>query len=416
MAFYSDSNVKTRILDPKIYVPNARCTFELDASEAAYLPNLRLANIGTTSAANDYNTLLGSAALIRSIRLLDGKQELSALNAAQFYRGFQNINNTNSENNAVQSNLACNSLGLSILGTDREIDRVAVTYGSNTTTANTNSAFIDLKQMLPFLNAMSHLPTAVFQNLRLEVEFAANPADQILADTANALTTLRPILIVDVLENPKVVNALNKSLNAVAWSEVEHDQFVIPQSANDGGGPDQGITQNTNVKLNGFNNKILDRLLIVKEISDPAKELAGGTTVQGYGKYASQACYNQKLQLRINGSNIFPRQGIVGNNERLGYIVDTWGDCSAFPGSNVYGMDTGPIMQNGDRHRGQADYMGAYIGQSIQDLQVEYSRVGLTDGGLKKATTSTLIAHCYGEVRKTWQLIGNGQYNIAYAQ
>ena len=75
MAFYSDQNVRTRILDPRIYVPGARATFELDASEAAYLPNLRLGLVGVTSAGNSYNRLLGTQALIRSIRLLDGKQE-----------------------------------------------------------------------------------------------------------------------------------------------------------------------------------------------------------------------------------------------------------------------------------------------------------------------------------------------------
>ena len=49
MAFYSDNNVKTRYLDPRIYVPGRRATFEMDASEAAYLPNLRLGFVGATS-------------------------------------------------------------------------------------------------------------------------------------------------------------------------------------------------------------------------------------------------------------------------------------------------------------------------------------------------------------------------------
>ena len=52
MAFYSDNNVKTRYLDPRIYVPGTRATFELDASEAAYLPNLRLGFLGGTCAVN----------------------------------------------------------------------------------------------------------------------------------------------------------------------------------------------------------------------------------------------------------------------------------------------------------------------------------------------------------------------------
>ena len=91
MSFYSDSNVKTRYLDPKIYVPavngGGRATFELDASEAAYLPNMRLTNLGVTAAAKtDYNKQLGALALIRNIRLLDGKVVLSQVNDFRFHR------------------------------------------------------------------------------------------------------------------------------------------------------------------------------------------------------------------------------------------------------------------------------------------------------------------------------------------
>ena len=415
MAFYSDQNVRTRILDPRIYVPGARATFELDASEAAYLPNLRLGLVGVTSAGNSYNRLLGTQALIRSIRLLDGKQELSALNEAQFYRGFQNQNKTNASAEAVSSNLLCNAVGLTIQGEDSTIARVAKTLNANTTTDTTNSALITLSDYLPFLSAMTHLPTAVFKNLRIEIEMNDNPLQQIIGRNDIPMETLRPILIVDVLENPAIVDKLNKNLSAVQWSEVEHDQFVIPQSANDGGAPDQLIPQEVNVKLNGYNNKILDRMLMVKEIADASKEI-DTAIVQGYGKWSSQACYDQSIQWRVNGSNILPRNGIVGNNERLGYVVDTYGDCANYPASNIYGMNTSLTMQYGGQFRGQLDYIGIYIGQYIQDLQIEYKRVGLEDTTNKRATTSTLICHCYGEVRKQWQMIGNGMYNISYVQ
>ena len=416
MAFYSDSNVRTRILDPRIYVPGARATFELDASEAAYLPNLRLGLVGVTSDALAYNRLVGTQALIRSIRILDGKQELSALNEAQFYRGFQNQNKTNASAEAVSSNLLCNGVGLTLKGDDSTIARVAKTLNADTTTATTNSALINLSEYLPFLSAMTHLPTSVFKNLRVEIEMNDNALQQILGrnDTAN-IATLRPILIVDVLENPTIVDKLNKNLSAVQWSEVEHDQFVIPQTANDGGAPDQLIAQEVNVKLNGYNNKILDRLLMVKEIADADKEI-NTAIVQGYGKWSSQACYDQSIQWRVNGSNILPRNGIVGNNERLGYVVDTYGDCANYPGSNVYGMDISLTMQFGAQFLGQLDYTAIYIGQYIQDLQIEYKRVGLEDTTKKRATTSTLIAHTYGEVRKQWQMIGNNMYNISYVQ
>ena len=94
MTFYSDSNVSTKYLDPKIFTPNARCTFELDQSESAYLPNLRLTFIGAVSDAEvAYNDLVGALALIKNIRLMDGKTVLCSMNEAQFYTGFKNVNN-----------------------------------------------------------------------------------------------------------------------------------------------------------------------------------------------------------------------------------------------------------------------------------------------------------------------------------
>ena len=77
MTFYSDANVSTKYLDPHIYTENARCTFQLDQSESAYLPNLRLTFVGVVSSGEiGYNELVGALGLIKNIRLLDGKTVL----------------------------------------------------------------------------------------------------------------------------------------------------------------------------------------------------------------------------------------------------------------------------------------------------------------------------------------------------
>jgi hypothetical protein len=416
MSFYSDNNVATKYLDPKIYVENARCSFSLDASEAAYLPNLRLTFVGVTNATGQtaYNKLVGAKAVIRSIRLLDGKQELSALNRAQFYTGFVNANKTNERNQSVDSFKECTQIGLTINGENRKIDRIARFFTSQTTLANTGSAIIDLRSMLPMLNAVSHLPTAVFKNLRLEVEFDSVIANQVLNSQIVTPTTIRPVLAVDVLENPTVVDNLNKRLRAAMWLEVEHDQYEIPQSANNGGVGDQLLAQNVNVKINGFNNKSLERVLIVKEIGNAALETSAGS-VQGYGKFSSQSCFRQKVQFRVNGRNILPREGIVGNNERLARVVDTFGDMSAYIGSNQYGTDTTDVMEEGRAFLGQQDYIGIYVGKQIDDLQINFERTGLQDATTKRPTTERLVAHVYGEVRKSFQMLPNGLYNIAYA-
>ena len=413
MSFYSDSNVSTRYLDPKIYTENARCSFELDSNEAAYLPNLRLLFVGLVSDGNtDYNRLLGSLGLIKNARLLDGKTVLCSANEHQFYQGFQNINTTNEKNQSVDSSQVCSGLGFTVDGSTRKVTRIAKKLLANTAINTTNSSTLDLRNIFPMLNSVSHLPTAVFRNLRIEIEFDANQASQILMDTANTITTLRPVLAADVIENPKLVDSMNSKLTNASWLEIEHDLFVIPSQA--ATAVNQGATQNVNVKINGFNNKHLERLLIVKEIQNASKELST-TTVQGLGgRFSSQACFRQKVQFRVNGGNLLPRQGIVGNNERLAYIVEAFGDCSAYIGSNQYGGNNDAELTDARALLGQVDYIGVYVGQPISDLQINYSRVALEDTTLKSATTDALNAHCYGEIRKQL-IIGNGGYTIQYA-
>ena len=415
MTFYSDSNARTTYIDPKIYVPQIRASFELDAQEAAYLPNLRMTFIGGTGNQDDYNRLVGALAQCRNWRLMDGKQELCALNEAQFYQGFNNVNRSNSINQAVTSNLECTSLGWSILGENRNIGRVAETLQINTTTTTANSSYLDLRDIFPMLNSVSHLPTAVFKNLRIEVEFNTALSQQLSVDTANAFDTLRPVLVADVLENPKIVDSLNKQLKVASWLEVEHDQFVIPQSVNNGGAGDQLLEQTVNVQINGYNNKRIERLLIVKETTVTAGTLTG-TVVDGWGKFGSQACFRQKIQYRVNGRNLLPRQGITGNNERLAHVVDTYGDCTAYTGSNMYGMDISDLVQDGRNYLGALDYIGVYIGDYINNLQINFQRTGLQSTFKRRSTTDMLIAHCYADVRKVFTLLPNGTYNISYAQ
>jgi len=415
MTFYSDANVSTKYIDPKIYTQNSRCTFSLDQTEAAYLPNLRLTFLGVVSGAeHGYNKLLGALGLIKNIKLMDGRTTLCSLNEAQFYNAFLNSNRSNERNQSSASYQRCNALGYSVVGENNKIGRVATVEDANTTTATTGSATVDLREMLPMLNSVSHLPTAVFQNLNLQIEFDSETGNQLLFDTTTTMNTLRPVLACDVINNPTVVDKLNSQLKNATWLEVEHDFFVIPQSTNNGAAGDQLLAQPVNVQLSNFNNKHLERLLICKEIGNPALEIAGGNVV-GFGKFSSQACFRQKVQFRVNGRNIYPRQGIVGNNERLAHVVDTFGECSAFVGSNQYGTNPLPVLVNGRDFLGQLDFIGSYIGESINNLQVNYERTGLTDATLKSPTTDLLNAHVYGEVRKSLIVGGVGQgYNIRY--
>ena len=426
MSFYSDSNVGTQYVDPKSFIEgthlnqSGRVNFERDGTSLAFLPNMRLLNVGCSSnGAHLYNRLVGAYAIINNIRLLDGKTELSACNVAHLIQGFKNINRTNSHSEAVDSKLSQNSLGWEVQGADRKISRVEQVRGATTVVANSASGWLDLRDIFPMLNSVSHLPTAVFKNLNIQIEYSTLLDRQLLVNTTAHITSKRPILAVDVLQNPKIVAKLNGQLKSARWLELEHDQFNIPVSANDGGANDQNILQSVNPEINAFNNKHVERILIAKEYQNPLKAVSSGLQV-GFGRYASPACFKQVVNFRVNGRNIFPRNGITGNNERLAYLIDAWGDCLAYPSSNQFGMaGIGNVVTDGADYVGQLDYIGGYIGEYINDLVINYSRVGLQgDGGVDdpRPATDALIAHVYAECAK--QLIVNPDlsYNIEYAQ
>ena len=427
MTTYSDNKLKTKYLDPRVYVPNLRAAFDLDLSEAAYMPNMKLGFVGVTlaSGAHAYNRLLGAAAIIRNIRLMDGKQVLSQLNEAQFYKGFLNQKRHNSEAEAYSSNQEKNSIGLSISGETNTVARIApVAFAAinplGSAANETTAATLDLMEYFPLLKKMhdqdAHLPTSVFKNLRVVIEYNTNKTNQIVYDTTNELTSLRPILIVDALTDPVMVNEMNKNLQPIAWSEVEHDQFIIPQAAtlDDSDGVNQALT----VKLNGFNNKTVNELLIVKELSNASLLVDGSNNIVGFGKWASQSCYDQVVQFRVNGRNILPRQGLTGDNERLATVVDTYGEIAAYPGSNYYQTkNADSIMRNGLALSGQADYIGIYLGKQISDLQVNYNRTHVKDGVAgARATNATLIGHVYAAVEKQLVYLQNDLFQVEYIQ
>ncbi len=426
MSFYSDSNVGTMYIDPKSFIAgthlngSGRVNFELDGTAMAYLPNMRLLNVGVSSnGAHLYNRLVGAYAIIRNIRLLDGKTELSACNEMQMIQGFKNVNRANSHSEVVDSKLSQNSLGWEVQGDVRKTGRVEKVNGATNLEATSFTGWLDLRDVFPMLNSVSHLPTAVFKNLNIQIEYASLLDRQILADVTAHINTIRPLLAVDVMQNPKIVAKLNGQLKSARWLELEHDQFNIPQSVNNGGANDQLLLQSVNPKINGFNNKHIERILISKEYQNPLKPLNGNNQI-GFGRYASPTCFRQVVNFRVNGRNIFPRNGITGNNERLAYLIDAWGDCLAYPSSNEFGINgIADVLIDGNDYAGQLDYIGGYIGEYVNDLVINYQRTGLQAGGGandERPATDALIAHVYAECAK--QLIVNPDlsYTIEYAQ
>jgi hypothetical protein len=117
MSIFS-SSVKSQIIDPVFHSEN-RCEFRLANRGEAYLPTLRLGNIGLTKDAGNNNTYhfgAGAASVISRIRLMDGNEELDSLRHAAQWLTFKGLQKTNSENVNVMSNLEGAVLLVGLLG------------------------------------------------------------------------------------------------------------------------------------------------------------------------------------------------------------------------------------------------------------------------------------------------------------
>ena len=419
MSFYSSGDVATIYIDPKSFIDGNRAVFELEGHHLAYLPNMRLLDNGIFGSASDYNELIGCDGIIRDIVLYDGRTELTRMKKFVNFRGFVNHNQSNAKAMSLRSPKTGCQLGFAV----NNVTGLAVYSGrTNPATAvrnTTGKSFIDLREVLPMLNSLTHLPSDVFANLRLEITYNIAPTEQILDDITDAITGMAiPILAVDVLDDATIVSKMNRGLSSIQWLELESDQVFFPQTATDGGAPDANVVQELNVRLDGFKGKSVERMVMIKEFADKNKYLAGGNEPQGFARFGSVALYEEKLQIRLNGTNLFPRGGLEGNMERLAQVVDTFGECVMIPGFNQLDLDTGAVFgvnaADGRTYIGDLSYNAWYLGDRVQDLQVVHSRVGLQDSSVFKPSTSSLNVIYVGEVKKALILNKNG-YSVVYA-
>lgn len=420
MAHYSDGNVETKYLDPKSFIDGQRAVFELPSHHMAILPNLRLLNVGVASAnaGRLYNRLIGVDSLIKNIRLLDGRTELSKSRNYQLWKGFVNQNVKNTQSISKKSYKTLGQVGLMKNPVTELLTYLPPMLGTDTANSTTNSGDIDLRDALPLLKNITHLPSDIFQNLKIEIEFTTVLTDQILNeenDTVNSQVI--PTLAMDVIDNPKIVEGMRKNFNNVAWLEIEHDQVLFPQSANNGLAADQNIVQENNTQLDGFKNKRVNRMLMVKEDPTEAnyRAVGAGTTIDGYGKYGSVGVRDEALQVRLNGRNVLPRNGLVGDNERLAMVADTYGDCFCYPGANNASVNATEILEDGNRFNANLSYNAFHIADKVMNLQINHKRTGEQRGGQPQFSTNALNVHFFAEVQKIL-LIGKGSYTVQYIQ
>tara|TARA_R110001606_G_scaffold396870_1_gene571871 strand:- start:1115 stop:2386 length:1272 start_codon:yes stop_codon:yes gene_type:complete len=421
---YANGAIKTMYIDPVSFVPNGRCAFELDATKLAYLPNMRLLNLGCDNATGplDYSRGLGAVALIKNCRLMDARTEISALRNVAPYAFFKNMNRSNSINKSNDSFYKRNSLGYDINGLNNNIEHIYNSGKSDTAASGaTATAYVDLRELLPALGGggLPVLPSSVFSNLRIEIEFDANRANQILVTNNSAVTMLRPILAVDYIDDMAVAQPLMDMLDkGIVWNEIQWDNFLIPAVDTSGGGwaNDKVAIQTRTNQSMGFKGKSLNRLLIQKQLVDRTQEVTGGNNVNGFGAIASsQALLNETTQVNLNGKPIWSGvNGVNRPNAMLGTVVDAYDELQSFPGSNLYLWNQQGNLNTDTFTGGQAAWSCCEVGARVAELQVTISRNNVKDTGARTPTNSAIQVNLYGEVLKaiTFQ---NGGYSVMFA-
>lgn len=433
-------NVNNIILEPSFDRANNRCEFRFNP-DTVYLSDLRLINIGlnSDSATDSPHPLLGLLGAIKKIQLLDGSTVLDQLDNCNIYNAFQNANQSNDSNISMNRNLNFVRTGYVAQGnytvttSQFNADQILLqpqfypNYTANL--INNQKCWISLKEMLPFLKSSMILPTGIFRQLRVVIEYNSAADLELLTRVTNAVksTKSESLLLCEEFQDQATKDALEKEYKGVVYQPVESEKVSVPAAS---GAVDTAAgnvqEQRNNYLLNGFNNKKLMKLLIQVEQTDKS-QFVNANELVGFGNLGSLSQYHSTVNFRVNGTNILPGAGMRGSgsglgldsgsygNRRLGFLNDTYGVFNVIPGQQVINYaDRGNFYPNSILGTvGQQDYIGINIFQNISELQLTYNR-NCVFGADK--LNQALNLNIFGQVEKALVMNEDKSYNVIYVQ
>lgn len=401
MSIYNQ-NVKTLEIDPIFNLSKTRSEFRLPA-DSLFFTNLRLLNIGVVVNQADntvrYNYLTGSGSSIKNIYLYDGTTVLDQVLDFQNIQAFKMYNKTNENNSDLKKVILNTGLGFALSraglspATVSEFAAELANVPSNDP-STTVKGFLSIKDIFPLLQQLDYLHSGLFKSLRLVIEYGTNIS---VNAGATVKDTVQPLLCVDQVLNESVAQKWLSDFKSVSWNAIEVEKVLLPQGI-------AGQKQEVSFRLNGFEQKLLGRLLI--------KKSGLATTSELYGTNGSEAMIDERIQIRVNGSNVLPEGGVDRPNYRLGLLVDNFASCNSIPCSNDTGcFRVDDFVEDSADRVGHLDYTGLTLSKKITDMQIEYSRMCRTGGTAQYS--QPLLIHVIGEVAKVLVKTANG-YQIAY--
>jgi hypothetical protein len=253
------------------------------------------------------------------------------------------------------------------------------------------------------LSSVLYLPTQVFKNLTLRVEF--NSA------VGSAQNTTAPLLVVDSMADSSNAMKMVSAFKGANYVSVEHDQVFIDGLSPTAGTPNP--VQSTRKILKGFDNKFVNRMVFMKEPSADSSDIS-----TQLGSLGSQLYLKEEENLRVDGRTLLVGSGLDTPAKALAKLADVYGTCNAY--LNKLATNGSILAPDEDAILGEQDYRAFLVGQYVTDMEVSFGRTGDRDTGAtdeansKKGINNSLTLHAFAEVRKTLQVQPNGTYLISY--
>ena len=430
MPFFYSTDLKSQTIDPSSDIKNRKTTFRF-AEDTAYYPNLRLTNLGCFGAtAHSYNRVAGVYGCIRHIRLVSNGVELDSMRFANRYLAWKNLLNTNRLNASVNRKLTKNRLGFEIQPTGHAVS-AGRSGDENATSANIansekNLGHLQLSNCLPLLENMPIIDTAVLKNLILEIEWESDARNLISKDNVSQ-TIDTPILIAEEITSQKLRTSLTSGFTGAVFNKVEHDVINIATITKPAGAGDTNQVNSVN-QLNAFDDKFVSRVVLMKSYSDKSKYV-DNHYVLGMGDFGSLVPHKEKIQLKINGANIFP-QPLEHPTTKAMITADTWGKVNLPPYgmTESVGLDeegsaqvnlSGAVAPLGTNAKargftGAGGFFGCSLNQKIGQLSLDYTRTGMNNSATSDPSCDSLDIHAYAECRKAMQINSDGSFVVSY--
>lgn len=421
---FHTSGISTSLIDSVYDRANFRTEFRF-TQDKVYLSNMRLIDVGVVSddaTGRSYNKLVGSYGVIKQMTLLDGNETLSSMQDFNRYSAFKSYVKKNDSNNSVNTYLQKNNMGYVLEGVDTTTERTKLEYledaGEITNNANTTAlGWLSLRDCIPFLNASAYVPTNVFKDLRLVIEYDTKDSSFALNTVAN-YSTAEPLLVCEEMVNSSVAMQMMKDYKGMQWTDIETDRmFLNAVSDITVGSPNTKQTET--FLIGGYNNKRLGKVVLCN-IPTVLATYKTGDFYDSFSNMGSMGMLQQSVQVLMNGSNLFPVP-VDTANKRLAMLCDNYGDCTQPLGyGGLIDPSLNDIVLNSAQVLNSTDYMVFSLGGArVQELQLEYSRVGqLVTGSANQQAerfNQPLVLQTFAEVEKVLTLGAGGNYIVGYA-